>query len=69
VSTKVQNDAQHGITPPLLELDRLHVTFGDAVAVNDVTLAIQRGERVALVGEDVHGGGDLALGALGQEGG
>ena len=36
---------------PLLALEHLHVRFGDTVAVDDVTLAIGRGERVALVGE------------------
>lgn len=64
MSTKVQNDAKHGIAPPLLELDRLHVAFGETVAVNDVTLAIQRGERVALVGESGSGKSVTALSIL-----
>jgi microcin C transport system ATP-binding protein len=46
---------QHTAAGPLLELDHLRVTFGDTVAVKDVTLAIQRGERVALVGESGSG--------------
>ncbi|EGD00935.1 ABC transporter-like protein, partial [Burkholderia sp. TJI49] len=29
---------------PLLSLEHLHVRFGDTVAVDDVTLAIGRGE-------------------------
>nr|WKF59135.1 putative ABC transporter ATP-binding protein YejF [Paraburkholderia busanensis] len=49
---------------PLLEIDRFSVRFGDKVAVQDLSLSIARGERVALVGESGSGKSVTALSIL-----
>ena len=52
------------IRQPLLEIDRFSVRFGDKVAVQDLSLSIARGERVALVGESGSGKSVTALSIL-----
>ena len=49
---------------PLLSIEGLSIAFGDAVAVKDISLAIGRGERVALVGESGSGKTVTALAIL-----
>ncbi|WP_197732786.1 ABC transporter ATP-binding protein [Paraburkholderia pallida] len=49
---------------PLLSIEHLSVRFGETLAVDDIALAIGRGERVALVGESGSGKTVTALAIL-----
>lgn len=52
------------MTIPLLQLEKLSIRFGDALAVRDLSLAVRAGERVALVGESGSGKTVTALSVL-----
>jgi peptide/nickel transport system ATP-binding protein len=50
---------------PLLELDKLAVSFDGHAAVHPIDLAIERGEMLALVGESGSGKSTIALATMG----
>jgi len=52
------------MTAPLLEVDRLTVRFGASTVVDEVSFAIQPGEKFALVGESGSGKSITALSVL-----
>jgi peptide/nickel transport system ATP-binding protein len=52
-------------TTPLLELNKLAVSFGGRPAVHPIDLSIKHGEMLALVGESGSGKSTIALAAMG----
>ena len=53
------------LTTPLLELNKLAVSFGGRPAVHPIDLSIKHGEMLALVGESGSGKSTIALAAMG----
>ncbi|WP_049097124.1 ATP-binding cassette domain-containing protein, partial [Burkholderia cepacia] len=49
------------MTNPLLEMDGFSARFGDRTVVRELSLSVERGERVALVGESGSGKSVTAL--------
>ncbi|ALK31233.1 ABC transporter ATP-binding protein [Burkholderia plantarii] len=64
VSSTAGGPASPPDAAPLLSIEHLRVAFGETLAVDDVSLTIGRGERVALVGESGSGKSVTALAIL-----
>jgi zinc transport system ATP-binding protein len=54
-----------GGAAPVIELDHVTVRFGDLIAIEDVTMSIERGEFIALIGPNGSGKSTLVRVVLG----